>query len=78
METGPRSTRSSGLRPGSPDLASPRSLLSGNLGDGTVGLRVVSDHGGITAVQDPDEALFPSMPRHAIEFGDSGPCPARH
>jgi CheB methylesterase len=43
-------------------------VLSGNLGDGTLGLRTAQDRGGVTIVQDPDEAVYPSMPQHAIDF----------
>nr|RNJ65721.1 MAG: chemotaxis protein CheB [Leptolyngbya sp. IPPAS B-1204] len=42
-------------------------ILSGTLGDGTAGLRVIHAAGGITVAQDPEEALFDSMPRTAIE-----------
>jgi two-component system chemotaxis response regulator CheB len=45
-------------------------VLSGNLGDGTAGLRLVGEAGGVTIAQDPDDALHPSMPLHAIEYGD--------
>jgi len=44
-------------------------VLSGTLNDGSVGLRVIRDHGGTAIVQDPDDALFPQMPRNAIEIG---------
>jgi two-component system chemotaxis response regulator CheB len=41
-------------------------ILSGNLDDGSVGLLMVRDRGGLTLVQDPEEARFPDMPRNAI------------
>jgi len=44
-------------------------VLSGTLDDGSVGLRVIREHGGTAIVQDPEEALFPQMPRNAIEIG---------
>jgi two-component system chemotaxis response regulator CheB len=42
-------------------------VLTGLLDDGTAGLMDVKKQGGIAIVQDPDEALFASMPRSAIE-----------
>jgi len=44
-------------------------VLSGTLDDGSVGLRVIRHQGGTAIVQDPEEALFPQMPRNAIEIG---------
>jgi two-component system chemotaxis response regulator CheB len=42
-------------------------ILSGMLDDGTSGLMVVRAHGGAAIVQDPETALFPAMPRNALE-----------
>lgn len=44
-------------------------ILSGMGGDGTAGLRVIKERGGIALVQDPLNAKFDSMPRSAIEAG---------
>ncbi|HEY3706515.1 MAG TPA: chemotaxis protein CheB [Terracidiphilus sp.] len=42
-------------------------VLSGLLDDGAGGLWDIAHAGGATIVQDPDDALFPSMPLNAME-----------
>lgn len=42
-------------------------VLSGALSDGAVGVRCIAEAGGRVFVQDPLEALVPSMPLRAIE-----------
>lgn len=42
-------------------------LLTGNLDDGTAGLWTIKQMGGLSIVQDPADALFPDMPRSAVE-----------
>lgn len=41
-------------------------LLSGAQDDGTYGMQVIKNAGGVTVVQHPDEAAVPSMPLSAI------------
>lgn len=43
-------------------------VLTGYLDDGTVGLQTIQKRGGITVVQDPAEAEYPSMPRTALRY----------
>ena len=43
-------------------------VLSGMLDDGTAGLYAIKEAGGASVIQDPKDALHPSMPANAIKY----------
>ena len=45
-------------------------LLTGALDDGVAGLAAIDRAGGVVVVQDPDDADFDDMPRHALDEVD--------
>jgi two-component system chemotaxis response regulator CheB len=49
-------------------------VLTGGGGDGTMGLRAIKAVGGITIVQNPAQALDPSMPKSALQGGHPDYC----
>jgi len=44
-------------------------ILSGNGQNGACGIQALRQAGGVTIAQEPDTALFPDMPRAAIQIG---------
>jgi two-component system chemotaxis response regulator CheB len=45
-------------------------ILTGMLDDGVAGLAEIKRQGGVAVVEDPETALYPSMPRHAVNRVD--------
>jgi two-component system chemotaxis response regulator CheB len=41
-------------------------ILTGNLDDGVAGLWAIKQLGGVAVIQDPADAVFPALPRHAV------------
>jgi two-component system CheB/CheR fusion protein len=44
-------------------------VLSGTASDGTLGLKSIKDHGGITFAQDEESAAYEGMPNSAVQAG---------
>ncbi|MEP7258419.1 MAG: chemotaxis protein CheB [Flavitalea sp.] len=44
-------------------------VLSGTGSDGTLGLKAIKDHGGVTFAQDSDSAAYDAMPRSSVDAG---------
>jgi two-component system, chemotaxis family, protein-glutamate methylesterase/glutaminase len=51
-------------------------VLSGSLEDGSAGLQTIKRHGGLAVVQDPDDAVIPSMPTIALQRVEADYCVA--
>ena len=49
-------------------------LLSGSMSDGTAGLRAIKAVGGVTVVQDPNDAAVPDMVRSALRHVEIDHC----
>jgi len=49
-------------------------VLSGALNDGSAGLLAIKRCGGLTVVQDPEDALVSQMPRSALKYVDVDCC----
>jgi two-component system chemotaxis response regulator CheB len=49
-------------------------ILTGQMDDGSAGLKAVQECGGITVVQDPDTAVEPEMPRSALAAVQADYC----
>ena len=49
-------------------------ILTGNNSDGARGLKTIKDAGGMTAIQDPLEAIVPSMPNAAKDITHIDHC----
>ncbi|HEX9982585.1 MAG TPA: chemotaxis protein CheB [Thermoanaerobaculia bacterium] len=49
-------------------------VLTGNLDDGTAGLMAIKQQGGTIIVQDPQDAMYPDMPRNALEHTKAAHC----
>lgn len=49
-------------------------ILTGDLDDGTIGLKAVKACGGVALVQDPQDAVAPSMPSSALRYVDVDAC----
>jgi two-component system chemotaxis response regulator CheB len=49
-------------------------VLSGNLDDGTAGLRAIKERGGVAIVQDPENAMYSGMPGNALKYVEVDHC----
>jgi two-component system, chemotaxis family, protein-glutamate methylesterase/glutaminase len=45
-------------------------VLTGTLDDGTAGLLAIEAAGGVTLIQDPEDAAYPEMPQSALDYMD--------